>query len=182
MSDPYLGEIQAFPFPFAVGGFNQAWMPCGGQLLPISQYAALYSLIGTLYGGNGTTNFQLPNMTGTVSNSQGAAPGLQPRIIGSTIGSASVTLSTQEMAIHTHGLQLGSKTAAGATPGPGTASNTAAIDPSFNGFVVPPNTITFAMNAVTMTGGGQSHSNTQPTQAIVWCIAYNGIFPSFGES
>lgn len=182
MSDPYLGEIQAFPFPFALQGFNQAWLPCIGQTVSVQQYAALYSLIGTLYGGNGTTNFMLPNLNGAITNSQGNGPGLQPRVIGETMGSPTVSLSTSEMAIHTHGLQLGFATATGAAPGPGTASNMAALNPSFNGFVAPPSNVTLSLNAMTMTGTGQAHPNEQPTQALVWCIAVNGIFPSFNES
>jgi microcystin-dependent protein len=178
----YLGEIQAFAFPFASGGFNQSWLPCAGQLLSIQQYPALFSLIGTSYGGNGTTNFQLPNMVGTISNSQGTGPGLEPRILGETLGAASVTLTTQTMAAHTHGLQLGNATAAGAAPGPGTASNMAAINPANNGFVPPPSSVTFSQNAMSMTGSGQGHPNIQPTQAIVWCIATQGNFPSFSSS
>lgn len=76
MSTPFVGEIQAFPFPFAVQGFNQTWLPCAGQILSIQQFTPLFALIGTTYGGNGTTNFQLPNMVGTITNSQGDGPGL----------------------------------------------------------------------------------------------------------
>jgi microcystin-dependent protein len=180
VSDPYLGEIQAFPFSWAPNNaFNGAWMPCLGQSLSVNQFAALYSLIGTLYGGNGTTNFNLPNLGGFVTNSQGNGPGLQPRVMGSTMGSGAVTLNLNQMAIHTHGLQIGSKSAANAAPGPGKASNMAMIDPIFTGFVVPPTTTTFATNGVSMTGQGLSHDNMQPTQAITWCICYNGIFPVF---
>ena len=182
MGSQYIGEIQAFGFPWATQGFDQSWLPCQGQLLPIAQYAALFSLIGTYYGGNGTTNFQLPNMAGTVTNGQGNGPGLQPRVVGETLGSPTVSLTTQQMASHTHGLQLGSKTATGAAAGPGTASNMAAIDPIFNGFVAPPSNTTFSQNAMALTGSGQAHDNNQPTQAIVWCIAINGIFPTFSQS
>ncbi|EJN14838.1 microcystin-dependent protein [Bradyrhizobium sp. YR681] len=179
MSDPFVGEIQAFPFAFAVGGFNQAWLPCGGQLMPIQRFTALYSLIGTYYGGNGTTNFALPNLNGSVAISQGQGPGLQNRLIGEIVGSAQVTLTGDNMARHSHVLQLGNKAAQGATAGPGTPGTTVAIDPGFNGFTAPPGTLTLAPNAVALTGQNLPHDNTQPTQAIVWCIAYAGIFPSF---
>ena len=180
--DPYIGEIQAFAFPFASGGFqNGAWLPCSGQTLPIQQFTALYALIGTNFGGNGTTNFQLPNLNGTIAISQGQGPGLTPRVIGEAIGSPTVTLTQPQMATHSHGLQLGSHTAAGATAGPGTASNTAAIDPFFNGFVAPPGNTTLANIAMSRTGGGQPHDNTQPTMALVYCIAVAGIFPSFNS-
>jgi len=182
VSDPYIGEIQAFPFTFAAQGFNQSWLPCFGQLLPIQQFTPLFALIGTAFGGNGTTNFALPNLAGSVTNGQGDGPGLQPRVIGEMLGSPTVNLTYGEMAMHTHGLQLGSKTAANPAPGPGTASNMAAIDPLFNGFVAPPSTVTLAPNAMTLTGQGLPHDNTQPTQAIIWCIAFAGIYPSFNNS
>ncbi|MBR0689918.1 tail fiber protein [Bradyrhizobium manausense] len=180
MSDQFVGEIQAFPFPFAVTGFNNAWLPCGGQLVPIQQFTALFALIGTYYGGNGTTNFALPNLNGSIAISQGQGPGLQNYDIGETVGSPTVTLIGDNMARHTHTLQLGAKTTQGGTAGPGTAGTTVAIDPQFNGFVAPPGNSTLVTNAVTMTGQNQPHDNTQPTLAIVWCIAYAGIFPSFG--
>jgi len=180
--DPFIGEIQAFAFPFASGGFqNGDWLPCSGQLLPIQQFSALYALIGTNFGGNGTTNFQLPNLNGTIAISQGQGPGLTPRVIGEKIGSPTVTLTQQQMAMHSHGLQLGSKTATGATAGPGTASNTVAIDPAFSGFVAPPGNTTLANIAMSRTGGGQPHDNTQPTMALVYCIAVVGVFPSFNS-
>ncbi|WP_456619033.1 phage tail protein [Bradyrhizobium sp. P5_C12] len=182
MSDPYLGEIQAFPFPWATGGFNNVWLPCFGQLLALQAFAPLYSLIGTNYGGNGTTNFALPNLNGAVTISQGAGPGLQPRVVGQAVGSSQVSLTGDNMAIHTHGLQLGSSSAQNAAPGPGTGMNMVALNPGFNGFVAPPGNLTLSLNAVTMTGQGLPHDNMQPTQAIVWCIAYAGIFPSFSSS
>jgi len=182
MSDPYVGEIQAFPFYWAVGGFNNVWLPCGGQLLALQAYTPLFSLIGTYYGGNGTTNFALPNLNGSVAISQGQGPGLQNRVIGEVVGSPQVNLVSDNMARHTHVLQLGNKSAQGATAGPGTAGSTVAIDPGFNGFTAPPGTLTLAPSAVTFTGQNLPHDNTQPTQAIVWCIAYAGIFPSFSGS
>jgi microcystin-dependent protein len=179
MADNYVGEIQAFPFPFATGGFNNAWLPCFGQLLAIQQYTPLFSLIGTFYGGNGTTNFALPNLNGAVTMSQGQGQGLSNRVIGEVVGSPMVSLTGPTMAQHTHGLQLGSRAAQNAAAGPGTGATMAAIDPGFNGFVAPPGNLTLSPNAITMTGQGLGHDNMQPTQAIVWCIAYAGVFPSF---
>jgi len=180
MSSPYVGEIQAFTFPFATGGFNNAWLPCLGQIVPIQQFTPLFALIGTNYGGNGTTNFALPNLNGSVVISQGQGQGLQDRIIGEVVGSPTVNLTSSEMAIHTHALQLGAGNAQNAAPGPGTAQNMVALDPQFNGFIAPPGNLTLAPNAVTLTGQGLAHDNMQPTLAIIWCIAYAGIFPSFG--
>ena len=181
MANSYIGEIQAFPYSFAVGdGFNQAWLPCLGQILPIPAYTPLFALIGTFYGGNGTTNFQLPNLNGLITNNQGSGPGIRNRDLGEVLGSNTVNLTLGQMAAHTHGLQMGAKAAQGAQAGP--SPTMAAIDPSFNGFVAPPSNTTLAPNAMTFTGGGQAHDNTQPTQAIVWCICYNGVFPSFDSA
>lgn len=176
--EPFIGEIQAFAFPFAAGGFqNNQWMPCNGQTLSIQQFSAVFALLGTNFGGNGTTTFGLPNLNGAVAIGQGPGPGLSNRVIGEQVGSPTETLTQPQMATRSHGLQLGVHTAAGA----GTASNTAAIDPLFNGFVVPPANTTLANIAMSRTGGGQPHDSTQPTQAIVYCIAVQGIFPSFSS-
>ncbi|MGJ4963517.1 phage tail protein [Bradyrhizobium sp. HKCCYLRH3061] len=182
MSDPFVGEIQAFPFTFAADGFNSAWLPCFGQLLPIQRYTPLFALIGTYYGGNGTTNFALPNLSGAITNGQGNGPGLQPRVIGEAMGTSTAFLTTAEMPAHSHILQLGSKAAANAAPGPGTGVGIVAIDPSFNGFLAPPGNTTLAVNAVTPNGQSIPHDNMQPTQALIWCICYAGIFPSFNNS
>ncbi|WBL82431.1 tail fiber protein [Bradyrhizobium xenonodulans] len=179
MSDPYVGEIQVFPFAFAVGGFNNVWLPCFGQLLAIQAFTTLFSLIGTNYGGNGSTNFALPNLNGSVAISQGTGAGLQPRILGETVGSSQVSLISDNMAMHTHALQLGSSSAQNAAPGPGTGMNMVALNPAFNGFVDPPGNLTFSVNAVTITGQGLPHDNMQPTQALIYCIASGGIYPSF---
>jgi microcystin-dependent protein len=179
MSDPYIGEIQAFAFPFAVGGFQSGqWAACLGQLLPINSNPPLFSLIGTAYGGNGTTNFGLPNLNGHIVTSQGQGSGLTNRVLGETWGEPVVTLMSQQMASHTHALQLG--TGVGGTPGPTPAPGSVLLNPEFNGFVNPPSNTTFATTAVGMTGGSQPHNNMQPTLVLVYCIALTGIFPSFG--
>ena len=178
MAQPYLGEIQAFAFNFNPIG----WMPCLGQTLPVNQFATLFSLIGTNYGGNGTTNFNLPNLGGFIVNSQGQAPGLSDRVIGEQIGSMTETLSLNELPIHSHVLQLGLKGATGGQAGPGNAPGAMTmIDPAFGGFVVPPsNNTTFAPTAMGMTGGNSFHANDQPTLAMIYCICIAGIFPNFG--
>ena len=184
MADSYIGEIQAFPYSnLSMNSFlagNCTWFPCFGQVLAISANTALFSLIGTFYGGNGTTNFQLPNLNGFITNSQGTGPGIRDRVLGEVFGSNQVSVFSNEMPAHIHGLQLGKAGSTGAQAGPGQGTNMAAIDPAFNGFVALPNNTTFAPNAMTFTGGGQPHANTQPTIAIVWCICTAGIYPSFG--
>lgn len=175
MSDPFVGEIQAFAF-----GFSPVdWLPCDGRLVPIRQYTALFSLIGTYYGGDGTTTFALPNLVGRVAVSQGQGPGLTPRLIGEEIGEPTVAIGQAEMPSHAHGLQLGSKAATNGTAGPTGGSNVA-IDPSFNGFVPPPANTTLSPTAIVATGGSQPHLNTQPTLAMIYCISTSGVFPSFG--
>jgi len=95
------------------------------------------------------------------------------------MGGSTAFLTTAEMPAHTHTLQLGNKTATNATPGPGTGVGMVAIDPIFNGFVAPPADATLAVNAVTPNGQSLPHDNMQPTQALIWCICYAGIYPSF---
>ena len=178
MSDPFIGEIQAFAFPFAVGGFqNGQWAACLGQLLSISSNPPLFSLIGTTYGGNGTTNFGLPNLNGHIVTSQGQGPGLTNRVLGETWGEPQVTLMSQQMASHSHALHLG--TGASGAPSPTPSAGAVLLAPAFNGYVAPPSNTTFSTTAVGMTGGGQPHNNMQPTLVLVYCIALTGIFPSF---
>ncbi|MBC7586411.1 phage tail protein [Tardiphaga sp. vice352] len=174
MSDPFIGEIQAFAFGFVPKG----WALCDGSLLPIQRYSTLFSLIGSLYGGNGTTTFALPNLVGRVAISQGQGPGLVDYAIGDVLGSSTVSVTQQEMPAHLHPMQVGTTAATNSTPGPTGGSNVA-IDPSFNGFIAPPSNTTFATSAVVPAGGSQSHPNVQPTLAIAYCIALQGVFPSF---
>ena len=177
MTDSYLGEIQAFAFGF----YPNNWLPCDGRPMAITQYATLYSLIGTSYGGDGTRTFLLPNLVGRVAMNQGQGPGLPSYSLGSAPGEMGVTLSINEMPSHSHGLQLGSKASPNGTPGPSATSNVA-IDPGFNGFMPLPATTALAANAVTMTGNAQPHANAQPTLAMIYCICINGIYPSFGNA
>jgi microcystin-dependent protein len=175
MSEPFVGEIQAFAFGFAPVN----WLPCDGRLVPVGSFTALFSLIGTAYGGNGITTFALPNLVGCVAVSQGQGPGLTPRSLGEQIGEPTVVIGQAEMPSHAHVLQLGDKAATNGTAGPTGGSNVA-IDPVFIGFVAPPGNTTLSPTAVGLTGGSQPHANTQPTLAMIYCIATAGIFPSFG--
>lgn len=176
MTDAYIGEIQAFAF----GYYPQNWLPCDGRILPIPGNSTLFSLIGASYGGNGTTNFALPNLVGQVAMSQGQGPGLPYCTLGESVGEAGVTLAIAEMPAHTHGLQLANPTT-NSTTAPSATSNTV-INPGFNGFVVPPPNTNLAANAVAATGNSQPHPNTQPTLAMIYCICISGIFPNFGTA
>lgn len=173
----FIGEIQAFPYTYPPRG----WMVCNGTVYPIQQFTALFALIGTAYGGNGTTNFAVPNFVGSVANSQGNGPGLMPRVLGEQLGSDDVTLLVNQIPQHSHSLALG---VANGGQAAAPSNGFVALPPaSSNGFLSPannpPNT-QLAVPQVALTGGSQGHPNNQPTLALLYCIAYEGVFPSFG--
>jgi microcystin-dependent protein len=175
MAFPFVGEIQVFANSFVPNG----WAICDGSILQVRQNTPLFSLIGSTYGGNGTTTFALPNLVGCVAISQGQGPGLSNYPIGASVGSATASVSQQEMPAHVHPMQLGIRTSTNSTAAPSATSNVA-IDPNFNGFVAPPANTTFATSAIVPNGGSQPHPNAQPTLGMVYCIALQGDFPSFG--
>jgi len=169
MSEPFIGEIRVFGFNFPPVG----WATCAGQLLPIAQNTALFSILGTNFGGNGTTNFALPNLQANVPLHVGAGPGLTPRTVGETGGVPQVTLNVAEMPAHTH--------AANCNSGHGTSYDPAnavwAADAGGAREYAAGSNVTMAANALAATGGGQSHSNLQPYLAVNFCIALQGIYP-----
>ncbi|TCV89019.1 phage tail protein [Sulfurirhabdus autotrophica] len=163
--DPFVGEIRAVGFNFAPVG----WALCNGQLLPISQNTALFSLLGTTYGGNGQTTFALPNLQGRAMMHPGQGPGLTPHFLGETGGTASETLSPSAMPMHNHAFSAATGTATTGTPSG--ASSLAA------GSV---NTYGTANNLVPMgevVGGNQPHNNMQPYLVLNYVIALQGVFP-----
>jgi microcystin-dependent protein len=175
----FLGTIQSFGFNFAPTG----WALCNGQLLPISQNAALFSLLGTTYGGNGTTTFQLPNLQGRLPMHQGTGPGLTPRVIGEISGSENQTLLTSNMPAHSHALNATTAAATGSTPQNTILALANGADNLGNPVTVqiygppPANTI---MNpaAIGSTGNSTPFSIMPPFLVINFCIALSGIFPS----
>lgn len=167
MADPFLGEIRLFGFGFP----PQGWAKCDGALLQISQNNALYALIGTRYGGDGKTNFNLPDMRGRVPLHRSSVYG-----IGQKGGSEGVALTNDTMPAHNHPV-LGASAGGDAFKGGNTkslATSTDATDPIYQ----PPANLA-AMNAgvISTTGGGQSHNNMQPGLVINFCIATTGLFP-----
>jgi len=174
MAEPFLGEVRMFTGNFPPSG----WAYCDGAILPISQNTALFSLLGTFYGGNGTSNFALPNLQGSFALHAGASagPGLTPRGLGETGGSASVTLTSAQIPAHAHALE--------AVPGAstGTPGNTVSLAPSSNGTPMyrAPDTVYLNMNAATAgsTGGGTPHGNLQPYLSLSFIIALQGIYPA----
>ncbi len=171
MADPFVAEIRIFPFNFAPNG----WAFCDGQLLPLSQNTALFSLLGTTYGGNGKSNFALPNLQGRVPMFWGQGPGLSLRDIGESGGSETVTLLESEIPSHSHTLMASSSPASSRTPGGN------ALARSRGGNVYQTNTsqnlVSMAPETVNAAGGDQPHNNMQPYLAFNFCIALQGVFP-----
>ena len=175
MSEPFIGEIRAFGFHFS----PIDWAFCDGRLLPISQYTALYSVIGTTYGGDGQTTFALPNLQDRAAMDWGNGVGLTPRQIGQVTGSPSVSLLVTQLPGHMHVLSgADGNTATQTTPTP---SQTAYLGQSNPGSAytknVTPNQA-FSPKAIGNNGGSQPHNNMQPLLTLNFCIALNGIFPS----
>lgn len=176
MTEPFVGEIQLFGFNFAPRG----WASCNGATLAIQQNTALFSLLGTNYGGNGTTTFQLPNFVNRAACNQGQGPGLTPRSMGETFGSNSVTLQQGEMPGHSHTLTAYNQptgTLRTSAPAPGNYLGIPTLSNPFIGGLQP--NVQFAPTMCGPAGGGQPHENRQPYLASNFCIALQGIFPSF---
>lgn len=168
MSNPFLGEVRMFGFGFAPKG----WALCNGALLGITQYSALFSLLGTQYGGNGTTNFGLPNLQGRVPIHR-SQDGTYAQ--GQIAGEEQVSLSQATMAMHTHAL-LGTATTGNVRVASGAlAASSVATDYYYS---PPTSPVQLNQASINPVGGGQAHPNLQPFQAISYCIALVGIFPS----
>ena len=173
MSSPYIGEIRMFGGNFAPAG----WAFCNGQLIAISENDTLFNLIGTTYGGDGQQTFALPNLQSRVPIHQGTGPGLPTVVIGQTGGVESVTLTTQQIPVHTH-ITVGSMSvgsAATPTPGEWLATATAANITPY-GTDAPLTTLNAA--SISLTGGSQPHENVQPYLCVNFIISLFGIFPS----
>lgn len=170
MSDPFLGEIRLFPYDFAPRG----WALCDGSVLSIAQNTALFSLLGTIYGGDGQTTFALPDLRGRVAVSSGQAPGLSDHQLGQLGGDETVMLTTDELPAHSHAMAANSSHGANASPAgkvPGHSSSGTVYADASDGSRMKSHTIM-------PTGGNQSHNNVQPYLALSYCIAMEGIFPS----
>jgi microcystin-dependent protein len=171
MSDAFIGEIRAFAGNFAPAG----WALCNGQLLPISQNTALFSLLGTTYGGDGKSNFALPNLQGSMPLGAGAGPGLTPRNLGETGGEVNHALSLSEMPPHNHAVQ------SAAAPDSTQPTPTSLLSRSGDNAALyhgPTNPAAMAAVAVQANGAGWPHNNLPPVLALNFIIAMQGIFPS----
>jgi microcystin-dependent protein len=173
MTDPFLAEIRIFAGNYAPAG----WALCNGQLMPISQNTALFSLLGTTYGGDGRVTFGLPQLMGSAPMQQGQGPGLSMRNLGETGGEESVTLLTSEIPAHTHAVQavdaLGNRNSPdGATFAKGHFGR--GVDQLYSS--ATPN-LTMGAAAVSVAGGSQPHNNMPPYLTVSFIIALQGVFP-----
>ena len=171
MADPFVAEIRIFPFNFAPRG----WAWCDGQLLPISQNTALFSLLGTTYGGDGKSNFALPDLQGRAPMHPGQGPGLSLHDLGETGGSETVTLLESEMPGHSHAMRAYSD------PGDLADPTNRAIARAPTGKPFQTNTAAsvaqMAPSSLAPAGGDQPHNNLQPYLTFYFCIALQGVFP-----
>lgn len=169
--DPFVAEIRMFGFNFPPKG----WAFCDGQLLPISQNTALFSLLGTTYGGNGASNFQLPNMQGNAPMHPGHGPGLSLHDLGETSGTEAVTLAQTEMPAHSHTVQSAPANFPGNSDVP--TNDSFARSAEGNAYTPPASLVPMSLQTIGMAGGSQPHNNMQPYLTLNFCIALQGVFP-----
>ena len=179
MSDPYLGQITVYPYTFPPSG----WADCNGQLLSISQFTALFSLLGTTYGGDGRMTFGLPDLQGRIPVGQGQLAGGSDYVMGGIAGQETVALEMPDLPLHNHGLSA--STTNGTTNNP---SDMIMATPQVGGGRAPaadkgniynpgtPDTA-LALSSVGVVGGSQPHNNIQPSLVLRYCIALRGVFP-----
>ncbi len=170
MSEPFVGEIRMFAGNFAPRG----WAFCDGQLLAVSQNDALFSLFGTIYGGDGRTTFGLPDLRGRIPVHAGSGPGLSDRRLGSKGGAEQVTLTTNQLPSHAHAVR-GTNDAADSTE---PAGKLPAQSTTIDLYVSTAPTVDFNPAAVQGTGGSQAHSNLMPALCIHFIVALFGVYPS----
>lgn len=170
MSEPFVGEIRMFAGNFAPRG----WAFCDGQLMAVSQNDALFSLLGTIYGGDGRTTFGLPDLRGRLPIHAGAGPGLSPHNLGAKSGSESETLTVNQLSSHSHGYQ-GTTSAGGQSSPAGTVVASRAGDPLY---VEDSTSVNMSTDAISATGGSQAHTNLMPFLCVHFIIALVGIYPS----
>jgi microcystin-dependent protein len=171
MADPFVAEIRMFPFNFAPKG----WAFCDGQLLPISQNTALFSLLGTTYGGDGKSNFALPDLQGNAPMHPGQGPGLSLHDLGEQGGSETVTLLQSEIPAHTHAHQVSAQP--GEDPSPANEALARSVGASLYQTNTAQNVVQLAPQAATPAGSDLPHNNLMPYLTLNFCIALQGVFP-----
>jgi microcystin-dependent protein len=165
MAEPFVAEIRIMSFGYAPRG----WAMCNGQLLPINQNQALFSLLGTTFGGNGQTNFALPDLRGQTPIHVGSG-----HVLGEKGGAQSITLSISQLPTHTHVAQASSAVGNAFVP----LNNLLAKVEGVDAYQPPTNLVAMSPSTITNTGGSQAHLNMQPFLVLTFCIALTGIFPS----
>jgi microcystin-dependent protein len=171
--DPFIGEIRIFAGTYA----PVDWALCNGQLLSVSQYGALYSLLGTKYGGDGTNNFGVPDMRGRLPMHFGTGLGLTPRTIGQRFGTETVNLTEANLPQHTHALQASSDVAVSQEPGGNVLCNTGDVKFYHTGDDAS-KIVNLAASAIANNGEGQAHSNMMPYLCLNFIISLEGFYPS----
>lgn len=169
MADPFVAEIRIFPFNFAPTG----WAFCNGQIMPISQNTALFSLLGTTYGGDGKSTFALPDLQGRAPMHPGQGAGFSLRDLGEVGGSETVTLQTSEIPAHAHSLSSTNEDGNNTSPGGRYYGRGNALYRNPSGQTLVP----MAPQMVAPTGGDAPHNNMQPYLTLSFCIALQGVFP-----
>ncbi len=172
--DPFIAEIRVFGFNFAPVG----WAMCDGQLLSIAQNTALFSLLGTTYGGNGTSTFGLPNLQGSVPMGMGNGAGLSPRVLGETGGEDSLTLLATEMPAHNHGFKAFVGRGASNVNDPATGDSLTTSADGLAYVSAAPSGAGLDPRTLGVTGGGQPHNNLMPYLTLNYCICLVGVFPT----
>lgn len=170
MSDPYLGEVRMFGGNFAPSG----WAFCDGRTLAIAENDALFALIGTTYGGDGQTTFNLPDLRGRLPVNQGTGPSGDTYIAGQQAGEEQVTLETANLPAHTHALLAGAEAADRANP----KGHVPARSNTINAYITGAPNVALSSESITSTGGSQPHENVQPYQCISFIIALTGVYPT----
>ncbi len=179
--DPFLGEIRLFACTFV----PQGWAACNGAVMAISQFSALYSLLGTQFGGDGRTTFALPNLSGAAALGQGQLTGGSNYPMGVTVGTTNVTLTLQQMPAHVHTMPAGSPGVPNTLPSPtsylSAGPSTGIRQPAPPVYASPAtqssSAVTMAAAEAGVAGGSQPHSNQSPYLALQYCIAVQGLFP-----
>ena len=178
MSSPFVAEIRIFGFNFPPKG----WAFCNGQILPLSQNTALFSLLGTTYGGDGKSTFALPNLQGSAPMQQGQGPGLSQRFLGESGGEQSVTVLNTELPSHSHSVTSKNADSSGTalTPVGNIWANPAARRAVVSMYAPSLTAVNMDPAAVGVTGGSQPHNNMPPFLGLNFCIALQGVFPPRG--
>src|SRR5690349_15571020 len=169
--DPFVAEIRIFPFNFAPKG----WAFCDGQLLPLSQNTALFSLLGTTYGGDGKSNFALPNMQGNTPMHPGQGPGLSLHDLGETGGTDTVSLLESEIPSHSHTMNASTQDGIDSHPQNNLLAQSIGVG-MYNDQATTP-FVTMNDNSLAPAGGDQPHNNMQPYLTLNFCIALQGVYP-----